>query len=140
MTNTRMKRFRRVLRPLLAGTIVLASSGSALAWQSSRPQVVKPQVVVPPSNTQFQQTVQQQQVRDQLQKSQLQQQLHQSVSDMSKRPASSDAGLQKQLRQADQAQAERDRAAQQDQVDRYRNQAALPRVVPQPLPASARSN
>ncbi|MFA6231888.1 MAG: hypothetical protein WC617_17225 [Rhodanobacter sp.] len=134
MTDTRNSRLRRVLRPLLTGAIVLASSGSALAWQSSTPLVA-----APPSNTQFQQTVQQQQVSDQLQKSQLQQQLHQSVSDMAKHPASSDTSLQKQLRQADQAQRDRDRAAQQDQVDRYRSQAALPRVVPQPLPATASS-
>lgn len=133
MTNTRMKRFRLVLLPLLGGAIALASGGSALAWQSSKPQLVVP----PPSNTQFQQTVQQQQVRDQLQKSQLQQQLHQSVSDMAKHPASSDTSLQKQLRQADQAQAERDRAAQQDQIDRYQGQAALPRVLPQPASASS---
>ena len=135
MTNTRVDSFRRVLVPMLGGAIMLASSGSALAWQT------KPQLVVPPpSNTQFQQTVQQQQVRDQLQNSQLQQQLHQSVSDMAKRPASSDTNLQKQLRQADQAQAQRDRAAQQDQVDRYQSQATLPRVVPQPLPATAGSS
>lgn len=134
MTNTRVDRFHRVLVPVLGGAIVLASGGSALAWQN------KPQLVVPPpSNTQFEQTVQQQQVRDQLQKSQLQQQLHQSVSDMAKRPASADTNLQKQLQQADQAQAQRDRAAQQDQVDRYRSQSALPRVVPQPLPATASS-
>lgn len=119
---------------MLAAATLLASGGSALAWQISRPQLV-----APPSNTAFQQTVQQQQVRDQLQKSQLQQQLHQSVSDMAKRPASSDTSLQKQLRQSDQAQQERDQAAQQDQVDRYRSQSALPRVVPQPLPASASS-
>lgn len=125
MTNTRII----LRRPLLTALIVLVSSSSALAWQNARAQVL-----VPPSNTQFQQTVQQQQVRDQLQKSQLQQQLHQSVSDMARRPASSDIGLQNQLRQAERAQNDRDRAAQQDRVNRYQGQAALPRVVPQPQP------
>lgn len=133
MTITRMKRCRLVLLPLLAGAIVLAISGSALAWQSSKPTLVVP----PPSNTQFQQTVQQQQLRDQLQKSQLQQQLHQSVSDMAKRPGSNAPGLQKQLRQADRAQDARDRAAQQDLIDRYQGQAALPHAVPQPATASS---
>ncbi|MEO8777240.1 MAG: hypothetical protein ABI389_01055 [Rhodanobacter sp.] len=95
--------------------------------------------MAPPPAAQFQQVVQQQQVRDQLQKSQLEQQLHQSVADNAKRPSANDPTMQRQLDQADQAQRDRERAAQQDTVDRYRDQSALPRVIPQGAPASSRS-
>lgn len=95
--------------------------------------------MAPPPSVQFQQTVQQQQVRGQLQQSQLEQQLHQSVSDNAKRPSANDPNMQLQLQQADQAQRDRDRAAQQDAVDRYRARATLPRVIPQSAPASSRS-
>lgn len=122
--------FRRTVQPLLIGALVLAPVGLACAWQT----------IAPPPDTQFQQAVRQQQVTDQLQKSQLQQQLHQSVSDQAKQPGAKDAALQRQLQQADQAQQHRDRAAQQDLVDRYRDQVnALPRVIPQDAPASSRS-
>lgn len=126
----------RTLRSLLTSALVLMPVGLACAWQYA----ARPQVVVPPPDTQFQQAARQQQVSDQLQKSQLEQQLHQSVSDQAKRPGANDPALQRQLNQADRAQRDRDRAAQQDLVDRYRNQAAsLPRVIPRDAPASSRS-
>ncbi|MEO6926380.1 MAG: hypothetical protein ABI129_06885, partial [Rhodanobacter sp.] len=91
-------------------------------------------------NTQFQQAARQQQVIDQLQKSQLQQQLHQSVADNAKRPNADNPQMLRQLDHADRAQRDRDRAAQQDVVDRYRDRAAsLPRVIPEDAPASSRS-
>lgn len=131
---------RRMLQPFLLGALVLAPVGSACAWQSTAPPAtVRPVLVVPPSAVQFQQSVQQQQVRDQLQQSQLQQQLHQSVSDNAKTPNAKDPLMLRQAEQADQAQRNRDRAAQQDAIDRYRTQAALPRVIPQGAPASSRS-
>ncbi|HXS04919.1 MAG TPA: hypothetical protein VN731_10610 [Rhodanobacter sp.] len=133
--------FHRTLRSLLIGAVVLAPVGFAGAWQSTaQPPVRSPVVLPPPSDAQFQQAARQQQVSDQLQKSQLEQQLHQAVADQAKRPGAKDPVLQRQLDQADQAQHERDRAAQQDLVERYRNQAAaLPRVIPQDAPATARS-
>lgn len=88
---------------------------------------------------QFEQTVQQQQVRDQLQQSQLEQQLRQSVSDNAKRPSANDPRMLQQLDQADRAQRDRDRAAQQDAIDRYRDRATLPRVIPNDTPTSSRS-
>src|SRR6185312_15729908 len=120
--------FHRTLRSLLIGAVVLAPVGFAGAWQSTaQPPVRSPVVLPPPSD-------------EQLQKSQLEQQLHQAVADQAKRPGAKDPALQRQLDQADQAQHERDRAAQQDLVERYRNQAAaLPRVIPQDAPATARS-
>jgi len=124
-----------MFRCVLIGALALAPVGVALAWQGGG----TPQGVMASSNSAFQQAVQQQQVRDQLRESQLQQQLHQSVADVAKLPGASDTRLQKQLQQADQAQRDRDRAAQQDQLDRYRDQSALPRVMPQPFPASAHS-
>jgi preprotein translocase subunit SecF len=130
--------FRRMLQPFLLGVLVLAPVGVACAWQSTVQPVVRPVVVAPP-DAQFQQTVQQQQVRNQLQQSQLQQQLHQSVSDTAKTPSARNALASSQQEQADEAQRDRDRAAQQDAVDRYRARASLPRVIPQDAPASPRS-
>lgn len=133
--------FRRRFRPLLIGALTLAPVGFAGAWQSVAPPPPPPPrlvvpIVVPPPDLQFRQAVQQQQVTDQLQKSRLQQQLHQSVSDQAKRPGAKEASLQRQLNQADQARRDRDRAAQQDIVDRNRDRAAsLPRVIPQGQPA-----
>jgi hypothetical protein len=126
---------------LLTVALALLPVSGACAWQSAPQPVIKPVpvVVAPAPGVQFQQTVQQQQVRDELQKSQLEQQLHQSVSDNAKRPGANHRRLQRQLGAADRAQADRERAAQQARLDRYRNQAALPRVIPQSLPASARS-
>ncbi|KZC38311.1 MULTISPECIES: hypothetical protein [Rhodanobacter] len=122
------------LRTLLVGVLALAPLGAACAWQQSGTQpVIRP---VPPS-VRFQQDAQQQHVRDELQKSQLQQQLRQGVSDKAKLPA--DARGRRRLDQADQAQRERDRARQQDLLDRERDTSNLPRVVPQALPAVARS-
>ncbi|OOG64797.1 hypothetical protein B0E46_05170 [Rhodanobacter sp. B04] len=86
---------------------------------------------------QFQQTVQQQQTRDQLQKSQQQQQLRQDVSDNAKLPLANNAQAQQQIRQADRAQQDRDRATQQDLLSRQQSAAGLPRVVPQPQPQPA---
>ncbi len=128
-----------MLKLFLIGVLALAPIGFACAWQSSVQPAPRPQVVAPPPNLQFQQTVQQQQVRDQLQKSQQQQERRQSVSDNAKQPHASDPRMLRQLDQADQAQRDRDRAAQQDMVDRYRDRATLPRVIPHDAPASSRS-
>jgi hypothetical protein len=143
MTMARPVFFHRRFQPLLIAALVLAPTGFAGAWQSLAspppPRLVVP-IVVPPPDLQFRQAVQQQQVTDQLQKSQLQQQLHQSVSDQAKQPGVKDASLQQQLKQADRARRDRDRAAQQDIVDRNRDRAAsLPRVIPQGQPASSQS-
>ena len=132
MTSTRPAWHSPLLRALLAGVLTLAPLGAACAWQQSGTQpVIRP---VSPS-VRFQQDAQQQQVRDELQKSQLQQQLRQSVSDNAKRPMAKDARARRQLDQADEAQRDRDRARQQDLLDRERDAANLPRVVPQALPA-----
>jgi hypothetical protein len=132
MTITRPAWHSPLLRTLLASALAFAPLGAACAWQQSGTQpVIRP---VPP-NVRFQQDAQQQQLRDELQKSQLQQQLHQSVSDNAKRPTAKDARARRQLDQADQAQRDRDRARQQDLLDRERDAANLPRVVPQALPA-----
>ena len=132
MTISRPAWHSPLIRTLLAGVLTLAPLGAACAWQQSGTQpVIRP---VPP-NVRFQQDAQQQQVRDELQKSQLQQQLQQSVSDNAKRPMANDARTREQLDQADQAQRDRDRARQQDLLDRERAAADLPRVVPQALPA-----
>ena len=136
MTITRPAWHSPLIRTLLAGVLTLAPLGAACAWQQSGTQpVIRP---VPP-NVRFQQDAQQQQVRDELQKSQLQQQLQQSVSDNAKRPMANDARTREQLDQADQAQRDRDRARQQDLLDRERAAADLPRVVPQALPAPKQS-
>jgi hypothetical protein len=125
-----------LLRTLLAGVLTLAPLGAACAWQQSRAQpVIRP---VPPS-VRFQQDAQQQHLRDELQKSQLQQQLRQNVSDNAKRPTDKDARARRQLDQADQAQRDRERARQQDLLDRERDAVDLPRVVPKTLPAPERS-
>ena len=136
MTITRPAWHSPLIRTLLAGVLTLAPLGAACAWQQSGTQpVIRP---VPP-NVRFQQDAQQQQVRDELQKSQLQQQLQQSVSDNAKRPMANDARTREQLDQADQAQRDRDRARQQDLLDRERAAANLPRVVPQALPVPKQS-
>lgn len=122
--------FHRMFKALLISALVLVPARVAGAWQA----------IAHPPDAQFQQAARQQQVTDQLQKRQLEQQLHQSVSQQAKKPASKNTNLQRQLEQADQAQHSRDRAAQQDLVDRYRNQVnSLPRVIPQDAPASSRS-
>lgn len=136
MTITRPVLHFPAMRMLLPGVLALALPGIAGAWQQSRAQLV---IVPAPSALSFQQTAQQQQTRDQLQKSQLQQQLRQDVSDNAKRPTANDPRSQRQQEQADQAQRDRDRARQQDLLDRERDSSALPRVVPKALPAPARS-
>ena len=103
----------RWLSTLLVGLCSLAPIGTALAWQ-----------VQPSPQAQFQQVVQQQQVSDQLQKSQMQQQLQQGVSDTAKRPLAADSPLRKQTDNADQARRDRERASQQDAVQRYQNSAS----------------
>ena len=136
MTITRIVGHFPLRRTLFVGVLALAPFGAACAWQQSGAQpVIRP---VPPS-VRFQQDAQQQRVRDELQKSQLQQQLRQSVSDNAKLPAAKDARAQRQLDQAEQAQRDRDRAREQDLLDRARDASELPRVLPQPLPASGRS-
>lgn len=132
MTITRPAWHSPLIRTLLAGVLTLAPLGAACAWQQSGKQPVIQPV---PSSVRFQQDAQQQQVRDELQKSQLQQQLRQNVADNAKRPAANDARALQQLDQADQAQRDRDRARQQDLLDRERAAADLPRVVPKALPA-----
>lgn len=128
MTITRPAWHSPLLRTLLAGVLALAPLGAACAWQQAGAQpVIRP---VPPG-VRFQQDAQQQQTRDDLQKSQLQQRLQQSVSDNAKRPMAKDARALRQLDQADQSQRDRDRARQQDLLDRERAAADLPRVVPQ---------
>ncbi|MHB1058802.1 MAG: hypothetical protein ACYC0F_13075 [Rhodanobacter sp.] len=137
MTITRPVLHFHAMRMLLPGMLALALPGIAGAWQQSRAQpVIRP---VPASAVSFQQIAQQQQARDQLQKSQLQQQLRQGVSDNAKRPTANDPRSQRQQEQADQAQRDRDRARQQDLLDRERDASALPRVVLKDLPAPARS-
>ncbi|MFC5435339.1 hypothetical protein ACFPME_02140 [Rhodanobacter umsongensis] len=118
-----------LVRVLLAGVLALAPLGAACAWQN-RAQA---------SGQQYRQTAQQQQTRDQLQKSQLQQQLRQGVSDNARRPNATDARTQRQQDEADRAQRARDRANQQDLLDRERGAPVLPRVVPKDLPTPAHS-
>ena len=132
MTITRPAWHSPLIRALLAGVLTLAPLGAACAWQQSGTQ---PAIRPVPPNVRFQQDAQQQQVRDELQKSQLQQQLQQSVSDNAKRPMANDARTREQFDQADQAQRDRDRARQQDLLDRERAASDLPRVMPQALPA-----
>lgn len=116
-------------------SLALAPVGVACAWQSGTQPVIRP---VSPS-VQFQQAAQQQKAQADLQQSQLQQQLHQSVSDTAKRPSATDPRTIDQLDKAQQAQRERDRAAQQDLLNRERDASSLPRVVPKELPQSAQS-
>lgn len=109
---------------LLVGIAALLPLGTACATQSAQAQAA-----------QYQQTVQQQQTRDQLQKSQQQEQLRQNVSDNAKSPLANNSQAQQQIQQADRSQQDRDRATQQDLLNRQQNAADLPRVVPQPQPA-----
>ena len=137
---TRTSSSHRVIQPLLVCALALAPVGVACAWQAAAQPVPRPLENAVPPDTQFQQAARQQQVRDQLQKSQLQQQLHKSVSDNAKRPNANNPQMLRQQNQAAQAQHDRDRAAQQVVVDRYRDRAAsLPRVIPSDAPASSRS-
>lgn len=125
MTKTRINGFRFVMCMGIAAAALL--SANAGASQASSNQV---------RNAQFQQTVQQQQTNSQLQQSQLQAQLRQNVADNARLPSANDKQAQKQADQAEQAQRDRDRAAQQDLLDRQRDASQLPRVVPnQPPPA-----
>ncbi len=136
MTITRVVFHNSMMYTLLIGALALAPLGVACAWQSSTQPAIKP---VQSSSLQFQQTAQQQQTRDQLQKSRLEQQLHQGVADNAKRPTASDPRSQQQLNDADRVQRDRDRANQQDLLDRERDAPALPRVVPKDLPAPTHS-
>ena len=125
MTITRLIKQFPMTHTLLAGVLALLPLSVTCAAQSTQQAQA----------AQFQQTVQQQQTSDQLQKSQQQQQLHQSVSDNAKLPLANNAPAQQQIEQADRAQQDRDRATQQDLLNRQQNAADLPRVVPQPQPA-----
>lgn len=127
----------------LSGCLVvllpLGAAGAPPPAPAPRPQ----RAVIQPtrSNLQFQQTVRQQQVRSQLQQGQLQQQLHQNVSDTMRRPLRNNPKERKQLDQGDRARQDRERAQQQDLLNRYREAAPLPRVVPEKrTPAPARSS
>ena len=129
MTITRKVWLCPMARACVTGVLVLAPLGAACAWQSA----------AKASSLQFQQNASQQQTRDQLQKSQLSQQLRQGVTDNAKRPTAKQARAQQQLDDADRAQRDRDRANQQDLLDRERAAAALPRVIPKDLPPPPRS-
>lgn len=118
---------------------------TALAWQAVPPprQAAPPVWIVtpPPAAVQFQQSAQQQQLRDQLQKSQLESSLHQSVSDQSRRVGTQDDRARARRDQADQAQRDRDRAAQQDLLDRSLRATPpppVPHLQPVPAPTSSR--
>jgi hypothetical protein len=129
MTITRIVLHYPMMRTLLTGVLALAPLGIVCAWQSAAQS----------SSLQFQQAAQQQQTRDQLQKSQLEQQLHQNVSDNAKRPTANNPRNQQQLDDADRAQRDRDRANQQNLLDRERDAPTLPRVVPKDPPAPTHS-
>jgi preprotein translocase subunit SecF len=120
---------------LLLGMLALVPVGVAGAWQST-PASRSAQS----SSLQYQQSARQQQTRDQLQKSQLQQQLHQGVSDNARLPNAANARSQRQQDEAERAQRDRDRASQQDLLDRERDTSTLPRVIPKDLPAPTRSS
>ena len=97
-----------------------------------------PVVILPtPSAVQFQQAAQQQLLRDQIQKSQLQSQLQQSVSTTAKGALPVDAPMRQQIDQSDAARQDRQRAVQQDLLDRSL------RIEPPPVyhlePARSRS-
>jgi len=128
MTITRI--VPHLTRTLLFGALAALPAAAAHAWQAQR----QPVQLVVPSHVAFQQAAQQQQARDQLQKSQLQQQLRQSVTDNAKRPVANLPRAQEQLDQADRAQRDRERAKEQALIDRERDAAELPRVVPTELP------
>jgi hypothetical protein len=126
MTKTRTVLPAPRNRVLWLLVLALVPLGAACAWQAQPGQ-------------QYQQMAQQQQTRDQLQKSQVEQQLHQSVTDNARRPNASNPRTQQQQDAAERAQHERDRANQQDLLDRERDSTTLPRVVPKDLPAPAHS-
>lgn len=133
MTKTPTVWHNPLTRLLLTGAVAFVPLGTAAAWQSNTQPVIRP---VPPS-VQFQQQAQQQKARDDLQLSQQQQQLHQGVSDTAKRPVANDPRTQQQLDSAQQAQRKRDRAAQQDLLNRAQDAPPLPRVVPKAMPPAA---
>lgn len=135
MTMTRNFWHGPLKRLLLTGVLTFVPLGAVCAWQAATQPTIRP---VPPS-VQFQQDAQQQKLRDDLQKSQQQQQLRQGVAEVAGRTSGDDAGARKQREQARQAQHERDRAAQQDLLDRQRDDAALGRVIPMEFPRSEQS-
>lgn len=109
----------RGARSLLPGVLALLLPVAALGQLPPITQRPAPMLIVPPPPAvQFQQAAQQQQFRDQLQKSQLQLQLQQSVSDTAKRSLPPGAPTRQQMDQADAAQQNRQRAAQQDLLNR----------------------
>jgi hypothetical protein len=140
-TSSTLQRARKRCVAIVAASLLPVT---VLAWQAvPPPRQAKPPVWIltpPPAAVQFQQSAQQQQLRDQLQKSQLQSSLHQSVSDQSRRVGTQDASTRARRDQTDQAQLDRDRAAQQDLLDRS-SRAVPPPPVPhlQPVPAPASS-
>jgi hypothetical protein len=73
-----------------------------------------------------------------LQSQQLQQQLQRGVADNAKRPLPADSPTRNQVEQAAAARQYRDRAAQQDLLDRFQH-ANVPPPVPRLQPAGARS-
>ncbi len=111
----------RHARRWLPGVLALLLPLAAHGLQSSTPGTQRPAPMVlipPPPAVQFQQAAQQQQLRDQMQKSQLQLQLQRSVSDTAKRPLPLAAPTRQQMDQADAAHQDRQRAAQQDLLNR----------------------
>lgn len=135
MTVSRAISNPRISSVLALGLIACAPLAPAMAQQSSptTPTAI-PVVIVAEPAVRFQQIVQQQQTRDQLQQGELEQQLRQGVTKNASRPTAADPKVQQQLDQAAQAQIDRDRARQQDLLNRNRQTPVLPRVVPKPMP------
>jgi hypothetical protein len=128
-------------RPLLAGALLLVTSGIACAWQAAPPppRPPAPVLILPQSPAvSFQQVVQQQQLRDQLQQSQLSQQLQQNVADNARLPLAQHPHALQQADQADDARRARARALQQDLLQRAQDEVALPRYTQRAYPAPVR--
>lgn len=134
MTITRNVLPAPLKRALWMAALTLVPLDAACAWQATSAS----RTAQSPS-LQYQQSAQQQRTRDQLQKSQLQQQLRQGVTDNARRPNANDARARQQQDEAERAQRDRDRATQQDLLNRERDAAKLPRVVPKDLPEPSHS-
>lgn len=131
----------RNARWLLPGAFALLAPITVHALQTAPRAPPRPAPMVllpPPAAVQFQHIAQQQQLRDQLQNRQLQQQLQRGVAGNAKRPLPPDSPTRNQLEQAAAARANRDRAAQQDLLDRFQR-ANVSLSVLQLQPAGAHS-
>lgn len=119
--------------------LLLPLAAHALQSPPSITQRPAPMVLLPPPPAvQFRQAAQQQQLRDQLQKNQLQLQLQRSVSDTAKRSLPPAAPTRWQVDQAAAAHQDRQRAAQQDLLNRLLH-TDIPPPVWQLEPARSRS-